>query len=87
MKLNSITNALPSNCLTLNVSPSIHRIAVIVRCGRLSGCSPFLGNDKLDTLANVSSLSYSFDSDSFEEVSTLAKDFIEKLLVKDPRLK
>ncbi|XP_075209802.1 death-associated protein kinase 1-like [Lycorma delicatula] len=51
----------------------------------LSGASPFLGETKQDTFSNVSSGTFSFDKEYFETVSSQAKDFISRLLVKDPR--
>jgi death-associated protein kinase len=50
----------------------------------LSGCSPFLGDDKQETLSNASSVQYSFDDESFATTSILAKDFISQLIVKKP---
>ncbi|KAJ8371983.1 hypothetical protein AAFF_G00298050 [Aldrovandia affinis] len=51
----------------------------------LSGASPFLGETKQETLANISAVSYDFDEEYFSSTSELAKDFIRRLLVKDPR--
>uniref|UniRef100_A0A672JHM1 Death-associated protein kinase 1 n=1 Tax=Salarias fasciatus TaxID=181472 RepID=A0A672JHM1_SALFA len=51
----------------------------------LSGASPFLGDNKQETLANVSAVDYSFDQEFFGGTSALAKDFIARLLVKDPK--
>uniref|UniRef100_A0A4W3H2G0 non-specific serine/threonine protein kinase n=1 Tax=Callorhinchus milii TaxID=7868 RepID=A0A4W3H2G0_CALMI len=51
----------------------------------LSGASPFLDETKQETLANVSAVNYSFDEEFFRNTSGLAKDFIRKLLVKDPK--
>nr|XP_057927839.1 death-associated protein kinase 1 [Doryrhamphus excisus] len=51
----------------------------------LSGASPFLGDNKQETLANVSAVDYTFDEEFFSSTSLLAKDFIAKLLVKDPK--
>ncbi|XP_034265239.1 death-associated protein kinase 2 isoform X1 [Pantherophis guttatus] len=51
----------------------------------LSGASPFLGETKQETLANITAVSYEFDEEFFSHTSDLAKDFIRKLLVKDPR--
>lgn len=51
---------------------------------RLSGCSPFLGDDKQETLGNVSLCKYDFEDDSFNKTSDLAKDFIQNLLIKEP---
>lgn len=51
---------------------------------RLSGLSPFVGADDYETMNNVSQANYSFDFASFDEISSLAKDFVSKLLVKEP---
>ncbi|PWA24197.1 hypothetical protein CCH79_00016263 [Gambusia affinis] len=50
----------------------------------LSGASPFLGDNKQETLANVSAVDYTFDEEFFSNTSALAKDFIKRLLIKDP---
>jgi myosin-light-chain kinase len=51
----------------------------------LSGLSPFAGDSDLETMANVTRTLYDFDDESFDPISDEAKDFIEKLLVKDMR--
>ncbi|XP_064244957.1 death-associated protein kinase 2 isoform X3 [Passer domesticus] len=51
----------------------------------LSGASPFLGETKQETLANITAVNYNFDEEFFSNTSDLAKDFIQKLLVKDTR--
>lgn len=51
----------------------------------LSGASPFLGETKQETLTNISAVNYDFDEEYFSSTSELAKDFIRKLLVKDPK--
>ncbi|NXM91071.1 DAPK3 kinase, partial [Oenanthe oenanthe] len=51
----------------------------------LSGASPFLGETKQETLANITAVNYDFDEEFFSNTSDLAKDFIQKLLVKDTR--
>ncbi|XP_035235044.1 death-associated protein kinase 1 [Anguilla anguilla] len=51
----------------------------------LSGASPFLGDNKQETLANVSAVNYEFDEEFFSNTSALAKDFIARLLIKDPK--
>lgn len=53
-------------------------------CFSVSGASPFLGDDKQETFANVVAGSYTFDDEFFSGVSDTAKDFISKLLVKEP---
>ncbi|XP_065059552.1 calcium/calmodulin-dependent protein kinase type IV-like isoform X1 [Rhopilema esculentum] len=51
----------------------------------LSGASPFLGDDDQETYKNISSCEYQFDDEYFDEITKNAKDFIEKLLVKNPK--
>ncbi|XP_071643955.1 death-associated protein kinase 1 isoform X4 [Temnothorax longispinosus] len=51
----------------------------------LSGASPFLGEDKQETYANVAACQYQFDNEYFSNVSEIAKDFIRSLLIKDPK--
>jgi len=50
----------------------------------LSGLSPFVGHDDFETMTNVSLAKYSFDYAPFDDISSQAKDFVEKLLVKEP---
>ncbi|KAJ8960479.1 hypothetical protein NQ318_013763, partial [Aromia moschata] len=49
----------------------------------LSGLSPFMGHTDVETMANVTIAKYDFDDEAFDEISDIAKDFIQKLLVKD----
>ncbi|XP_066998813.1 myosin light chain kinase, smooth muscle [Anabrus simplex] len=49
----------------------------------LSGLSPFMGETDIETMANVTIAKYDFDDEVFNEISTDAKDFIQKLLLKD----
>uniref|UniRef100_A0A672MPX7 non-specific serine/threonine protein kinase n=1 Tax=Sinocyclocheilus grahami TaxID=75366 RepID=A0A672MPX7_SINGR len=51
----------------------------------LSGASPFLGDSKQETLANISAVNFEFDEEFFGSTSELAKSFIRQLLVKDTR--
>ncbi|XP_017341565.1 death-associated protein kinase 2 isoform X2 [Ictalurus punctatus] len=51
----------------------------------LSGASPFLGESKQETMANISAVSYEFDEEFFSSTSELAKSFIRQLLTKDTR--
>lgn len=51
----------------------------------LSGASPFLGENKQETLANVSAVDYEFDEEYFSSTSALGRDFIARLLIKDPK--
>lgn len=52
---------------------------------RLSGASPFLGETKQETLVNVSAVNFDFEEEFFSNTSALAKDFIRRLLIKDPK--
>ncbi|XP_048590454.1 rootletin-like isoform X2 [Nematostella vectensis] len=49
----------------------------------LSGSSPFLGTDEADTFNNISQCKWAFTK-VFDDVTTEAKEFISKLLVKSP---
>jgi len=51
----------------------------------LSGYSPFLGNNKQETLSNVSAIKYDLDNDYFDGISAHAKDFISQLLIREPQ--
>ncbi|XP_028394028.1 myosin light chain kinase family member 4-like [Dendronephthya gigantea] len=50
----------------------------------LSGLMPFGGENDHETLCNISNVDWEFDEDSFEEISSNARDFIEKLLTLNP---
>jgi len=52
----------------------------------LAGYSPFQGEEELETFLNVSKVSYDFDDEIFEKISSEAKDFIARLLKKDAKL-
>uniref|UniRef100_A0A8C8G770 Protein kinase domain-containing protein n=1 Tax=Oncorhynchus tshawytscha TaxID=74940 RepID=A0A8C8G770_ONCTS len=49
----------------------------------LSGTPQYIDNDE-ETLKNIVGMIYEFEENYFTQTSTMAKDFIEKLLVKDP---
>lgn len=49
----------------------------------LSGWAPFTGETDAETFVNVTQAQYDFDEDIFEDISEAAKDFIQKLLVKN----
>ncbi|KRZ49734.1 Death-associated protein kinase dapk-1, partial [Trichinella nativa] len=51
----------------------------------LTGSSPFLGSSQIETFRNITAVRYQFDGEYFARTSTLAKDFIRRLLVRDPR--
>lgn len=50
----------------------------------LSGLSPFMGDSDIETMANVTKATFDFESSAFDLISDLAKDFISKLLVRQP---
>ncbi|KAM6461571.1 myosin light chain kinase, smooth muscle isoform 3-T3 [Liasis olivaceus] len=49
----------------------------------VSGLSPFMGDNDNETLANVTSATWDFDDEAFDEISDDAKNFISNLLKKD----
>ncbi|XP_022101402.1 myosin light chain kinase, smooth muscle-like isoform X2 [Acanthaster planci] len=49
----------------------------------LSGLSPFMGDTDAETFNNVTAAEWDFEDEAFDDVSTDAKDFIIRLLVKD----
>ena len=49
---------------------------------RLSGLSPFAGENDIETLKNVKACDWDFDEEAFANVSEEGKDFIRRLLVK-----
>ena len=57
-------------------------IIFIYNCS-VSGLSPFMGDTDLETMANVTIAEYDYLDEAFEKVSDLAKDFIDKLLIKE----
>jgi len=58
---------------------------VVVTCCSLSGLSPFAGDTDAETLANVTTAEFDFDAEEFSDVTRAAKDFIEKLLIQQPK--
>lgn len=59
------------------LSISMHRLH------RLSGLSPFAGDNDIETLKNVKACDWDFDEEAFRDVSEEGKDFIKRLLVKN----
>jgi len=53
---------------------------------RLSGASPFLGDNDGETMQNVLDGEVEFPDEYFNDVSTTAKDLIEGLLILAPKL-
>ncbi|XP_029023905.1 death-associated protein kinase 2 [Betta splendens] len=67
----------------LNTAADMWSIGVITYI-LLSGLSPFQGDTDEETLKNVDAMMYRFDAQHFSMTSSMAKDFIQKLLVKNP---
>ena len=44
-----------------------------------------MGENEAETLVNVTSAKWDFKAEEFDSISAEAKDFISKLLIKDPR--
>ena len=51
----------------------------------LSGCSPFLGDDKQETFERILDIDYEFDEEIFAHVSEEAKEFIAAILQRQPK--
>ncbi|MFT7805181.1 death-associated protein kinase 2-like [Arapaima gigas] len=66
----------------LNEATDMWSIGVITYI-LLSGISPFQGDTDEETLRNIVAMNYEFDDFHFKQTSSMAKDFIQKLLVKD----
>lgn len=55
----------------------------VIILSRVSGLSPFMGEDDVETMTNVTLGKYDFNDDVFDSVSENGKDFIKRLLTKD----
>jgi len=53
----------------------------------LSGISPFFNEDEDKVVANVQQVKWKFDSDAFASVTSEAKEFIKKCLVRAPEMR
>lgn len=51
----------------------------------LTGESPFQGEEKQETFLNISQVNVDYSQDVFQGISDLAVDFIQSLLIKNPR--
>lgn len=49
---------------------------------RLTGLSPFMGDNDAETFANITRADYDLEDEAFDAISSDAKDFITGLLVK-----
>ena len=64
---------------------SIFILILCILFSRLSGYSPFAGEDQRQTFSMVNNADYDFDDDVWDHVSQDGKDFIQKLLIKDKK--
>ncbi|XP_028255143.1 death-associated protein kinase 2 [Parambassis ranga] len=71
------------SCEPLGTAADMWSIGVITYI-LLSGLSPFQGDTDEETLGNILAMKYEFDERIFKMTSSMAKDFIQKLLVKNP---
>lgn len=68
------------------VSPATDMWSIGVICYvLLSGLSPFMGDSDTDTFNNIVRVDFDFDDPVFETISSVAKDFMCQLIVKNPR--
>nr|VZI44960.1 unnamed protein product [Spirometra erinaceieuropaei] len=51
----------------------------------LSGISPFAGDSQIETFQNILECAVTFDREEFDEVSAAARDFMDRLLQKNPK--
>ena len=51
----------------------------------LSGYSPFLGDNDMETFNNITRASFDFNVEEFENISKEAKSFICDLVLRNPR--
>ncbi|XP_069031971.1 death-associated protein kinase 2 [Embiotoca jacksoni] len=72
------------HCEPLSTAADMWSIGVISYI-LLSGSSPFQDDTDEETLSNIMSMKYEFNERYFSTTSSMAKDFIQKLLVKNPK--
>ena len=57
---------------------------IVISLCRLSGLSPFMGDDDNETIQNVSTAEWDFEDEAFDVVSDMSRTFIEELLIRGP---
>uniref|UniRef100_A0A8C4QX12 Myosin light chain kinase 2 n=1 Tax=Eptatretus burgeri TaxID=7764 RepID=A0A8C4QX12_EPTBU len=73
----------PENIVCVNRHGKQVKIIDFGLARRLSGLSPFLGDDEPETLSNIASGEWEFEEEAFKNISEEAKDFISSLLEKE----
>ena len=61
--------------------PIISKTVGVICYVLLSGLSPFMGENDVDTFSNITRAYYDFDDEAFDAITEEAKDFIAALLV------
>ncbi|XP_064789056.1 myosin light chain kinase 3-like [Oncorhynchus masou masou] len=72
----------PENILCVSRATNKIKIIDFGLARRLTGLSPFLGDDDNETLNNILACQWNFEEEAFTDISEEAKDFITRLLVK-----
>ena len=69
--------------ILLSLSLSLSSLPFHPSPSSLTGMSPFLGDDDMETIQNISSGEYEYPDpeEDYEDISDLAKGFIDSLLV------
>ena len=77
-----------NDCSQINrvCKSSVVAIRILIDVCRLSGLSPFYKDTARETLLAVQDGKWTFDSEAFADISNEARDFVSKLLEKDPKL-
>lgn len=52
---------------------------------RLTGISPFAGDSQIETFQNILDCIVDYSREEIKDATDLAKDFIRRLLVKNPK--
>ncbi|KAL7975938.1 hypothetical protein Chor_005496, partial [Crotalus horridus] len=72
----------PDNILCVTATGHMVKIIDFGFARRLSGLSPFMGDNDPETLNNVLKSEWYFDEEAFEGISDEAKDFVSNLIIK-----
>ncbi|KAJ3592912.1 hypothetical protein NHX12_005250 [Muraenolepis orangiensis] len=75
----------PENILCVSATGNQIKIIDFGLARKLSGLSPFLGDNDAETMNNILFAKWEFDSDGFENVTSEAKDFVSELLIPTKR--
>uniref|UniRef100_A0A8C7EPU8 Myosin light chain kinase family member 4 n=1 Tax=Neovison vison TaxID=452646 RepID=A0A8C7EPU8_NEOVI len=62
---------------------AVMRLTLVPLSYRLSGLSPFLGDNDAETLSNILACRWDLEDEEFQDISEEAREFISKLLIKE----